>query len=260
MGELAVIWAAAGLLMAGLWLVQRRRNDASLVDAGWAAGIGAAALALALAGDGDGRRRAVLAVMSACWSLRLSVHLLRDRVLGKPEDGRYAMLRAGWGAHAQRNFFWFFQAQAALVVVFALPAWVVAGNARAFGGWWDGAGVALWALGLGIEIAADRTLARWRQDPANRGRTCRAGWWRWSRHPNYFGEWLLWWGYAALALGSATVLVAVAVPLLLLGLLLGVTGIPYTERRALACRGDDYRRYQQATSAFIPWFPRAESP
>jgi len=260
MRELALIWAGALVLMVALWLVQRRRQDASLVDAGWSGGIGLGGLTLLALGSGDPLRRGVFAVMVACWSGRLTAYLVRDRLIGKPEDGRYAMLRSSWGAQAQRNFFWFFQAQALLVAIFTVPAWVVANAPGAFARWFDIAGLALWVVGSVIEAVADRELARWRKNPASHGRTCRSGLWRYSRHPNYFGEWLLWCGFALVGAGSPWFAAAAAVPLLLLGLLLWVTGIPYTERRALVSRGDDYRRYQRATSAFIPWIPRAEDP
>ncbi len=260
MPDLAWIALASSVLMAALWQVQRMRQDASLVDAGWAAAIGGAAIALALLGDGNQLRRLVAGTLGTCWSLRLTTHLLRDRVIGKPEDGRYAMLRASWGAHAQRNFFLFFQLQAGFAVAFACPFLAIAADPRHFGGATDLAGLALWLAALALVSSADRQLARWRADPANQGRTCRGGLWRYSRHPNYFGEWLLWCSYILIAWGGPQWWLALATALLLLVLLLGVTGIPYTEKRALASRGDDYRSYQRATSPFIPWFPTKERP
>ncbi len=95
--------------------------------------------------------------------------------------------------------------------------------------------------------------------PANRGRTCRRGLWRYSRHPNYFFEWLHWWAYALIAWGAAFVWVTVAAPFVMLVFVLFISGIPPTEARALASRGEDYRRYQRETSAFFPWFPKAEA-
>jgi len=257
-----LVWVALGasLMMVVLWFVQRRRTDASLVDAGWAFGIGVSAVVLALLGDGDPLRRGVIGALGAVWSARLTGHLVRDRLLGKPEDGRYAMLRQSWGASAQRNFFIFFQAQAGFVVAFACPFFAIAADPRPFGSVLDIAGIALWALALALVATADRQLARWRAAAVNRGRTCRGGLWRFSRHPNYFGEWLLWCSYALVAWGAPQWWLAPATAAFLLILLLGVTGIPYTEKRALASRGDDYRAYQRATSPFIPWFPKAETP
>jgi len=102
---------------------------------------------------------------------------------------------------------------------------------------------------------ADRQLAAWREDPANAGRTCRAGLWAWSRHPNYFFEWLHWLAYPLLAVGLPLGWTVWFVPALMLLLVLKVTGIPPTERRSLERRGDDYRAYQRSTSAFIPMPP-----
>ena len=116
----------------------------------------------------------------------------------------------------------------------------------------DAIAVGWWFATLGLVALADRQLARWRSDPANRGRTCRGGLWRYSRHPNYFFEWLHWFAYVALAWGGPHGPWTLAVPALLLVLLLFVTGIPYTEARALKTRGDDYRAYQRETSVFIP--------
>jgi steroid 5-alpha reductase family enzyme len=257
--HLALVAAMISPVMVVLWEVQRRRMDASLVDAGWAAGIGVGGVLLLLLGEGDSTRRMIVGAMVGVWSLRLTVHLVRDRLIGKPEDGRYQMLREKWGAQAQPWFFVFFQFQAVLVVFFVLPFVVIAATSMPFGAWYDWLGLAVWLVAVSGESLADHQLARWRADPANHGRTCRGGLWRYSRHPNYFCEWLLWFAYVALAAASSWWPVALIVPIVLLLLLLMVTGIPYTEKRALASRGDDYRAYQRATSPFIPWFPRSES-
>ena len=251
--------AASMAMMAVLYRLQRRNGDAGVVDVGWAAGIGLMAAAAAWAGDGWGPRRLLVGLMGAAWSLRLAAYLLLDRILrAGEEDGRYQMLRAQWGARAQSRFFWLFQAQAVLVVLFGLPFVAVAAKAEA--GWtaWDAAGLLIWAAAAAGEWTADRQLAAFRGQAANRGRTCDRGLWRYSRHPNYFFEWIHWWAYAVLAAGSPLAWLAWTGPPLMLFLLYRVTGIPYTEKRALATRGDDYRRYQRATSPFFPWFPRRE--
>ncbi len=125
------------------------------------------------------------------------------------------------------------------------------------GGWVNGA---LWMFAVLGESLADRQLAAWRSDPDNRGRTCRAGLWRYSRHPNYFCEWLIWCAFATIASAAPLGWLAWMAPGVMLFLILKVTGIPPTEARALRSRGDDYRRYQQSTSAFFPWPPKQESP
>jgi steroid 5-alpha reductase family enzyme len=250
-------WLGAAGVMLALWAWQVKSRDASAVDVVWAlatAALGATALAL---GDGDPARRWVLGILIAAWGLRLGLHLGIDRLWrAHGEDGRYAHWRAQAGPRWNATAFVFFQAQAVFVVLFALPALALAGDARPFGTWADWAGVTVWAVGQLTECTADRQLAVWRHDPANTGRTCRAGLWRWSRHPNYFGEWLQWCAWPLFALGSAWGAWLWLHPLLVLAFLVFVTGIPHTERRALASRGDDYRRYQRQTSAFIPWFPK----
>ena len=258
---LAVCWGVAAALMAALWLVERARDDASLVDVGWAAGLGISALLLALLVDtAPAERRVLVAALAGGWSLRLSLHLYLDRVRGKPEDGRYRKLRAEWGASAHRNFFLFFQAQALLVAILSVPYALALTTPRGALGPADAAAAVLVLVSVLGETLADRQLAAFRADPANRGRTCRAGLWRFSRHPNYFFEWLHWWAWPLLAWGSPVFAASLGAPALMLFFLLKVTGIPPTEARALETRGDDYREYQRTTSAFFPWFPGPESP
>ena len=139
------------------------------------------------------------------WSGRLALHLLKDRVIGKEEDGRYREMRRQWGARAQAEFFWYFQAQALAAALFSVPFLVAMTNGRPFPGAWDAVGAAVWLAAVGGEWLADAQLAGWRADPRNRGRTCRAGLWSWSRHPNYFFEWLHWWSYVLLAAGAPVV-------------------------------------------------------
>ena len=119
--------------------------------------------------------------------------------------------------------------------------------------WTDLAGALLAVGALVGEGIADRQLAAWRHDPANRGVTCRAGLWRYSRHPNYFFEWVHWWAYVLIGAGVWWTLLG---PALMLVFLFRLTGIPYTEQQALKSRGEDYKRYQQTTSVFFPWFPK----
>jgi len=250
-------WAALAVVFTGLWLLQRRTRDAGVVDVGWAAGIGLLAVLYAIAGGGEPARRALLVVMAGGWSARLAIYILRDRVLRGPEDGRYQELRRSWGEAFETKIFVFFQAQAGLSVAFSLPIAAAMVSTRALG-WLDTAAFAVWVVAILGESAADRQLAAHRADPANRGRTCRRGLWRYSRHPNYFFEWLHWCAYAVAAVGSPWWWVAAAAPLVMLVFVLFVTGIPPTEARALASRGEDYRRYQRETSAFVPWFPRRD--
>lgn len=248
-------WAACALVMAALWARQRRTLDATLVDVAWAANLGGLALMHAAFGAGAYERRILIAVLAGTATFRLAWHLWVDRGRKQEEDGRYRALRERWGSDAQRKFFWFFQAQGFLDVLLSVPFALAASRTGPLDEW----DVVALAMGVGAifgETTADRQLARFRSDPRHRGRTCRVGLWRYSRHPNYFFQWLLWCAYALLALPADLGWIGALAPALMLFLILRVTGIPPTEERALLSRGDDYRDYQRTTSAFVPWFPK----
>ena len=249
--------AATGLFLALgiLWVVQCRTKNATAVDAAWALGIASAAVYYAASGPG-GDRGWLAGILAGVWGLRLGLHLLTDRVLThQGEDSRYAAMRAHYGAGANAHFAWFFAAQAVAALVFSLPTLALVHDPRPLG-LLDGVAVIWWAGTLAMVTVADQQLARFRADPATKGTTCQVGLWRYSRHPNYFFEWLIWCAYAMLALAAPFGAIALAAPALMLLLVLKVTGIPPTERQALKSRGDDYRDYQRTTSAFFPWFPK----
>jgi steroid 5-alpha reductase family enzyme len=246
-------------LMTVLWFVQRRTGNAGIVDAGWAASIGLLGIFYATTSDGYLPRRVLVAVLIGIWSARLAIYILLDRVLGHPEEGRYRTLRASWGAAAGRRLFFFFQNQALAASFFALPVLVAVYHPVDHWTGWDLTGVLIWCVSVGNTVLADRQLARFKRRPESRGKTCREGWWRYSRHPNYFFEWLHWWSYVALAVGASYWWGTLLAPAAMLYFLLRVTGIPPTEAQALASRGEDYRQYQRTTSVFIPWFPKTET-
>ncbi|BFI96132.1 MAG: DUF1295 domain-containing protein [Rhodanobacter sp.] len=250
---LLLVWGLAVLMMALGWRWQRRHTNTGIVDALWAAGLGGAAVLLALLGTGAAAPRLALGVLGGLWGLRLALHLWR-RVGHEPEDGRYRALREHWQGD-QRRLFGFFQFQALLIPLFALPFVAVATNAVASPPWLA-AGVAIWIVGVLGEAVADTQLARFRADPRHRGRSCRHGLWRYSRHPNYFFEWLHWFAYVALAVGSPLVWLAWSGPVLMWLFLRFISGIPFTEAQALRTRGEDYRAYQRSTPMLFPWFPK----
>lgn len=257
------IWVDAWLLLAIwqflLFVYQYYRKDAGIVDVGWALSMSFMALWLAWYGKGNESRRLLLAIAGSIWGLRLGLHLFVNRVMPTAEDGRYAMLRESWGEAANRNFFIFFQIQAAWSLLFALPFYAVSQNAAALDRITDLIAISIWILALTGETVADLQLEKWKKSSENRGKTCRSGFWRYSRHPNYFFEWLHWWSYVFLAWSSPSFYLTFAGPVIMLLFLYKLTGIPYTEKRALASRGDDYRNYQQTTSAFFPWWPKTIS-
>lgn len=252
-------WAAVAALMLALWCVELRQRDASAVDAGWSASLGLLAVYYAWAGPGDLTRRMVMGILAGFWAVRLTGYLLVHRVLGAEEDGRYRKLREGWGRRAHAYFFVFYQAQGLLAVVLSIPFLLISFNASPGLSILEIAGVGLWTVAIVGETVADGQLARFRGDPGNRGKTCRVGLWRYSRHPNYFFEWLTWCAYALMALAAPYGWLGILSPILILISILKVTGIPPTEAQALKSRGEDYREYQRTTSAFVPWFPKRAS-
>ncbi|MFW5845561.1 MAG: DUF1295 domain-containing protein [Planctomycetota bacterium] len=254
---LIVAWAVLAALFALLWWRQTRTRNATSVDLAWSLGIAVVTVVWLALGTGDPWRRLLVGVLLGGWMLRLAWHVWADRMRGEQaEDGRYGMLRERFARHEQAAFFGFYQLQALFVLFFALPGWIMADDPRPVGTLADAIAVGIWCIALAGEWLADRQLARWRRDPDHRGRTCRDGLWRYSRHPNYFFEWIHWFTYPVLALGFTPGCALWALPVGMLLLITRVTGIPYTERRALQSRGEDYRRYMQETPPFIPWFPR----
>lgn len=251
------IWPPAFVVMAGGWFWQRRHANMGIVDVLWAAGLGASAVLLAVLGDGAAASRLALALCGGLWGLRLALHLW-FRVRGEAEDGRYRQLRQRWRGH-QGRIFGLFQLQALLIPLFALPFIAVAHNPDASTGGLLAA-AAIWLGSVMGEAIADRQLAGFRADPKHRGKTCREGLWRYSRHPNYFFEWLQWFTYVALAMGSPIGWLAWAGPVVMFVFLRWISGIPYTEAQALRSRGDDYREYRRSTPMFFPWFPRPSAP
>lgn len=245
---------ATTVLMAIGWEIQRRTRNAGIVDAIWAASMGGAALYYASVGEGCNLPRLLVAMLGGIWAARLSLFLLH-RVLHESEDGRYAFLRQHWN-DSQPKFFGFFMLQAGFTALFSLPFLVAASSHQGELDGWILAGVLVWAGSLLGESIADRQLSRFRADPGNRGKTCRVGLWRYSRHPNYFFEWLHWFGWVLISAGSPWWWLALLGPLLMGASLVWITGIPFTEAQSLRSRGEDYRRYQQETSMFFPWFPK----
>ncbi len=254
---LGLLWLLAAAVMFAGWLRQRRHHNAGLVDVLWAALLALCAWVLAATGTGAGAPRLLLAVLGGGWAIRLGAHL-GARVRREPEDGRYQALRSRW-RDDQRRWFVYFQCQALSVPWFALPFAAVADNRHPHTAWLA-AGTVIWLVGVLGESLADRQLAHFRAAPAHRGSACRTGLWRYSRHPNYFFEWLHWFAYAAWSVGSRLAPLAWLGPVTMFVFLRYLSGVPWTEQQALRSRGEDYRDYQRSTSLFFPWFPHRSKP
>jgi len=255
--------ASLALMVAGMavaWVIQQRSGQSGWVDVCWTffTGIAGAAAALAAPLNGiSGPRPWVVAALILFWTLRLGLHIAA-RTRGAPEDPRYAKMRADWGDDASRRMFWLLQIQAMaslpLIFAVALAAW----NDRVFG-LQDGIAIVVFVIAVAGEGLADAQLRRFARDTANRGRVCQAGLWRWSRHPNYFFEWLVWTAFLVFAINADGSnlggLGSIAAPLTMYWLLTRVSGIPLLEDHMVRKYGDPYRTYQRTTSAFFPMPP-----
>jgi len=260
LGLLLLAWVVAAGVMAVLWLLHFPLRNAAIVDFGWAFVLPTIAILYAFMGTGYPQRRWLIAAMASIWGYRLAFYLLFTRVLGHKEEGRYTELRQSWQTRVPFKFLLFFQGQALLDVILSLPFLLAAMDTRAGLGWTEYGGAAVWTVAVLGEAAADAQLQAFRSNPANKGKTCRSGLWNYSRHPNYFFEWLIWLDYALYAIAAPWGWLALACPALMLFFLFRITGIPATEAQALRSRGEEYRRYQESTSAFIPWFPKKPRP
>lgn len=257
---LASALACLCALFALLYAYCRRLDNYGFVDVAWSYAFAGVAGFYAWAGTGWAPRRIVLASMAVLWSARLGTHLLRRVAAHHPvEDGRYVQLRRDWAGNFGPKMAGFFQLQAASVILLSLPFLLPALNPAATFHGLEIAGCLVWLVALSGESLADAQLRAFKHDPAHRSRVCDVGLWRYSRHPNYFFEWLIWVGFALFALASSWGWLAFISPLAILFLLLRVTGIPLTEEQSIRSKGDAYRRYQQTTNAFFPWFPKKTS-
>lgn len=240
------------------WIVAEKLRNYSLVDAVWAFGIGLTAVAWLVVAGEFGLKQAVAAGLIAVWSLRLGGHLQRRiRRMHPEEDARYVKLREVWTGRVSSAFFWFFQAQGISVVVLALPFLLIATDSDSSWSNWETAGLIVAAAGILGESVADAQMSRFKARNSDSKMVCQDGLWRYSRHPNYFFEAVIWTGFYIYACGSQWGWAMVHAPAIIIFLLLKVTGIPPTEAAALSRKGDAYRRYQKSTSPFIPWPPRA---
>jgi steroid 5-alpha reductase family enzyme len=255
-GPLAARGAAAVLaVMLAAWIVHVRTRNAGVVDVAWSLNVALLAVLYGALGSGFSERRLLVALMGGIAGLRLAA-LIHRRAHGRPEDPRYGALRQKWGDSAGLKFLGVFLFQGVLAWILGTPFLLASVNPAPRLAALEWAAVLLWLVAIAGETSADRTLERFKEDPNKRGKTCREGLWRYSRHPNYFFEWVAWIAYATFALASPGGGLALICPILMLFFLLRVTGIPPAEARALESRGEDYRAYQRTTSAFVPWFPK----
>lgn len=236
-----------------LWVLSLRLRDASIIDAFWGPGFALATLVYYVVDAGPSARGALLLVLVSVWAARLGYHLLRrNRRMG--EDPRYVAMRAKhgerWGRVSLFRVFWL---QGAILWIVSAPLLAAVISPAALG-WLDFAGAAVVLAGLAVEAMADHQLTRFRADPANKGRVLESGLWRYSRHPNYFGDAVVWWGLYAVSAGAGAYWTIFA-PMIMTFLLLKVSGVPLLEK-SLAQSRPGYAEYVRRTSSFVPWPPK----
>ena len=254
--------------MTALWLIGLRMRNAGLVDIGWPSGFTALAFYFGLTGDGCWQRKVLIVGMYCLCGVRFmvgwTVRNVRDG-----EDRRWEFWRQRWrrgeGWFAIRsvaaNLFAFYHAQTFTTLFLGIvPLMLACRNTSPQIDALEWIAVALWAVSFLLENVADAQLDRFRRDSGTKGGVCRTGLWKYSRHPNYFFEFVIWASYALFAVPSATnaidYLVLFLVPLMAYWFLVHFTGIPVTEQASLARRGNAYASYQAATNRFFPWFPK----
>jgi steroid 5-alpha reductase family enzyme len=233
-----------------LWLISLRIRDVSIVDIFWGPGLAGVVDIAAWLGQASGPRTSVVLLLVNLWAIRLAVHIWARH---HGEDHRYGAMRTKFG----RKWWWMSLVQVFLlqaILIWFIPAPLVAAvlYSRVPMGWLDYLGVAVAACALVFEALADSQLAAFRADPANKGRVMDRGLWGWSRHPNYFGEAVMWWGYFAIGFAASHMWWLLLSPLLITFLLLQVSGISLMEE-TMDARRPGYAEYKRRVSAFVPW-------
>jgi steroid 5-alpha reductase family enzyme len=254
------VLAASAAVVAGamviVWLLSLKTRNTGIVDVFWGPGFALVALAAFPLGDGYTPRRVLVLALAAVWGLRLGAHL-GIRNVGKPEDFRYARMRersgGRWGIE---SLFKVFAVQAVAMWTVSLPLQFAqsAGPPERLT-WRDALGVGLWALGFAFESIGDAQLRRFKADPSSAGAVMDRGLWRYTRHPNYFGDATLWWGFFVIALNSPDGWWTIVGPIMMTFVLARITGVPILERHLMRTR-PGYEDYARRTSALFPLPPR----
>lgn len=241
------------LVMTGAWAIQRATGSSGWIDTIWSFAVGLGGMAAALLADGDASRRAVAFVIIAIWSIRLGLHIA-SRTHGAAEDPRYAKLIEEWGGSASLRLWLFLQVQAAAAFILVIAVYLASANTEPFPRFIDLLGILVAIVAIGGEAISDRQLASFRKRPEARSSVIETGLWRYSRHPNYFFEWLGWcaWPLMAFAVPLGWSWLSLAAPLLMYWLLVHVSGIPPLEQHMLASRGEKFRALQARVNAFFP--------
>lgn len=262
MNELLDILKFAGLALSAYLMVTvviaLIREDNSVMDIAYGSAFVLVAWCLALMWPIWSERQVIILACVTVWGIRLTTRIfLKNR--GKPEDIRYSIWRKEWQEKGMLYFFFrsfgqIYLLQGAVILVVALPILVVFTVTQTPLVWYNWLGLAVWCIGLFFEVVGDYQLDRFIRNPENQGKIMMSGLWKYTRHPNYFGEATMWWGLFLVALGLPLSELVLASPILITFLLTQVSGIPMLEARWAG--HPDWEVYKKRTSAFIPWFPK----
>ncbi len=244
-----------GTIMFVTWLLSVAVKNASIVDIVWGLGFVAVAWTSFAVGNGDDTRRLVLALMATVWGLRLATHLA-VRNIGHGEDYRYRAMRKHWGSKFPIiSLFTVFLLQGVLMWIVSLALQLGQVESSPGFGPIGTMGVFVWAVGLAFEATGDQQLRKFKADPANQGKVLNTGLWRLSRHPNYFGDAVVWWGIAIVAAEAGVGVFGLIGAAVMTFLLVRVSGVALLEK-SLKKRKPEYEDYIRRTSAFIPRPPK----
>jgi steroid 5-alpha reductase family enzyme len=254
------IWIQALLvimtIMTALWIISVIIKNVSIVDLFWGFGFVISAIFYFLRTDGFGQRKAIILALAAIWGLRLTIYLVW-RNSGKGEDFRYREFRRKYG---ESRYWWISYFQTFLLQ--GILMWLISApllGAQYYGqndslNLFDFAGIVFWLIGFSFEAGGDYQLAAFKADPANKGKVLDKGFWRYTRHPNYFGDSSVWWGYGLICLAAGSYLPLLG-SVLMTAMIIKVSGVALLEK-SLKEQKPEYREYIEKTSSFLPWFPK----
>ena len=252
-----ISFAACSIIMMLVWLWAYKIKNAGIVDIFWAFNFTVIAATIWLLANGYEPRKNIVCLLAGLWSLRLGIYLLiRVGSHLNEEEGRYKQLRNEWAPNPDRKFFFFFQMQAISNIFLATPFFITSINTEQGLSVFEKVGALLWLVSILGEGISDWQLKKFKRNPENKGKVCQSGLWNYSRHPNYFFQFMIWISVFIFSLSSPYGWISVVCPISIFYLIWKVTGIPMTEEQSIRSKGDLYKEYQRTTSVFVPWFKK----
>lgn len=251
-GLLIIVAIILSAIMTLAWGIERKTGKSGWIDAIWSCTVGIGSIIAVVLADATLQRRLAILLIVLIWSIRLGLHIAQ-RSLSHGEDPRYAKLIKEWGENAALRLFWFLQIQALAAFILVLAVYLAAVSRPSFPYFWDIIAVAIIATALLGETISDVQLAQFRKSPDAKTEVCETGLWAYSRHPNYFFEWLFWCAWPLMAItASPWSWLSLLAPIQMYWLLVHVSGIPPLEEHMLKSRGEKFRSLQGRVNAFFP--------